>query len=65
MWTEYVLWGRHPSYADGQLIKLCGGAYREVCRELSRRKGEGWKSLAIKQTPHWDGDESRAETVGR
>lgn len=41
----FVLWGSHPRYADGMVIRLTGGTSRE-CRAAARqRHAEGGWSL--------------------
>lgn len=43
--TEYVLWGSHPEYCDGQPIKIDGGTFRECERMLfaRQRQDDRWE----------------------
>lgn len=45
--AEWVLWGRHPSYASGSIIKLVGGSLSKCERERKSRFMEGFNALQI------------------
>ena len=45
---EWVLWGFHPAYCDGEAIKLTGGTKWD-CRAASKsRTAEGWTCATYK-----------------
>lgn len=46
--TRWVLWGSHPLYADGTVIRLHGGTLRQ-CRAARRQRERdgGWVALGI------------------
>jgi hypothetical protein len=52
---EYVLWGSHPSYADGVPIRLTGGTVRECRTEKRWRESDGGWTLSIRKAGELSG----------